>query len=71
MKYYVTFGQMYRWKLHPSDPRIHPDGFVVINADCEADARDIAFRSFGQDWAFIYDKEPEQKYFPKGVLFEL
>ena len=53
--YYVTFGVQYAHESHPMG--MHPAGYAVIEAPDMETARAIAFAVFGQEYAFIYDKE--------------
>jgi hypothetical protein len=51
--FYVTFGVQYR--THPHPLGMHPDGYVIIVADNEEDARTEAWSLFGTTWSMIYD----------------
>lgn len=55
--FYVTFGQRYRNEAHPRFALAHPEGWVVLEAEDEAFAREGAWILFHQHWAFIYDAE--------------
>lgn len=65
-KFYFTFGQKYRRELHPLG--IHPDGWVAIMADTETDAVAHMFRLCGEQWANVYDTEPDMEFYPRGEL---
>jgi hypothetical protein len=73
-KFIVTFGQLYRREAHPRYSLAHPDGVLVINARDERAAREKAFRTLGDGWAFMHrwdDFGPNQwAYFPRGVIEE-
>ena len=60
-RYYVTFGQKYRQEQHPVLGAAYgcavPDGWVVFEADDEAQARNKIFAALGHAWAFVYDEE--------------
>lgn len=70
--FYITFGQKYRRENHPSGYDISPDGVVQVVAPNYETARDIAVKSFGQEWSFIYpERHAEMDYYPLGVIMEL
>jgi len=54
MTYYVTFGQRYRIEPHPILSNAHPDGWVEVESDSEADARRLTFHHLKNRWAFMY-----------------
>ena len=65
--FYVTFGQQYRYNQHPAAG--HPDGWFLIIAEDETDARSAAFKLMGDKWAFMYpESEFNKDYFPMGLL---
>lgn len=64
--WYVTFGQKYRYEPHPQGG--HPDGYFVIEAVNEAEARAKAFATFGKAWANMYEGTPASRYAPLGEL---
>ena len=67
--FFVTFGAQYAHEPHPISRIPHPDGWVEIEADNEAGAREIAVREFGTYWSFIYSAvDWEPSYFPLGCL---
>jgi hypothetical protein len=70
--FYITFGQKYGREPHPSGLNIHPDGYVRIEADSESEARDIAFDTLGEYWAFCYHEKSflsDISYYPIGELY--
>lgn len=69
--FYVTFGTKYATKDHPRFPQAHPKGFVVIEAETEPRARDIAFEELGQYWAFLYTEEEWQQFKGDFIAGEL
>lgn len=70
--FYITFGQKYRRENHPSGYDISPDGVVQVVAPNYETARNIAVKSFGQEWSFIYpERYTEMDYYPLGVIMEL
>lgn len=70
--FYITFGQKYRRETHPSGYDISPDGVIQVVAPNYETARDIAVKSFGQEWSFIYpERYTEMDYYPLGVIMEL
>lgn len=70
--FYITFGQKYRHENHPSGYDISPDGVVRVVAPNYETARDIAVKSFGDQWSFIYpERYTEIDYYPLGVIMEL
>lgn len=40
---------------HPTFPAAHPDGWVRITAPSYDEARTYAFKTFGTQWAFLYN----------------
>jgi hypothetical protein len=53
MVFYVTFGVEYR--THPHPLGFHPDGYVIIVAFDEEEARTEAWSLFGSTWSMLYD----------------
>lgn len=67
--FYVTFGQQYRHEGHPFSRKIHPDGYLKIEAVDYATARAEVFQLIGSRWAFMYNEESfEPEYFPRGEI---
>lgn len=70
--FYVTFGVQYRQEAHPQG--MHPDGWAVIVALTEMEARLKANELWGRAWAFMYDDLDRatgrfnKKYHPRGIL---
>ena len=54
MKFYFTFGQMYRDQVHPTYPKANPNGWVTIIADSENEAREKAEELFDGHYATNY-----------------
>jgi hypothetical protein len=65
-KWYLTFGQRYAREEHPTFPKAHPDGYVVIEADLYEDARGKAIEEVGLFWADLYS---EEDFFSEDDLF--
>ncbi len=68
-KYYVTFGQKYRYEAHPVLGLVPdlPDKVLVLWAKDYESARAKVFKFLGSSFAFIYDeKELKSKHYPKG-----
>lgn len=53
-KYMATFGVQYSHDEHPSGKPVDPDGYVLIHADSEAEARRLMVEEYGNHYAFIY-----------------
>lgn len=67
--FYITFGQVYRDRSHPTSKNIHPDGYVRIEAETCTEARDKAFDLFGNRWFTAYTEEEFNfHYFPMGEI---
>lgn len=67
--YYLTFGAQYAHIGHPTNAKVHPDGWVEIEADSADAARGIAVREFDTYWSFMYtDDDFKPHYFPRGCL---
>ncbi len=65
--YYVTFGQQYHHEEHPEGG--HPDGWFLVHAESEGEARETIFNLIGDKWAFMYSEERLNKdFFPRGCL---
>ena len=76
MKFCVTFGQRFAYDKHKTFEKAHPNGYVVINADNENEARQKAFDFLGSEWAFMYPEEEFIKdecftMYTRGVLEEI
>lgn len=54
-EFYVTFGVKHPQEPHETFPQAHADGYLVIEAVDEEEARRLANAKLGNDWAFIYD----------------
>lgn len=50
----VTFGGQYAYIPHPFDARIHPEGWAVVEAVDEREARAMVYELMGVSWAFVY-----------------
>ena len=59
---YFTFGQSH---VHSVNGFTF-DKDVVVKITSE-NPRDSMVKYFGHTWAFEYDKEPDMKYFPRGI----
>ena len=71
-KFCVTFGQRFRRDEHCFDKRIHPDGWVGIDADSLDEAIRRANVIFGNDWSNVYAEDQiSREYFPSGELMYL
>lgn len=64
--WYVTFGQKYRREPHPQGG--HPDGYFLVEATNEDEARRKVFATLGKAWSNIYEELPESRYVPRGEL---
>lgn len=60
---YFTFGQVHR---HIYKKQIFDKNVVVYIAG--KNARKKMFEIFGSVWAFEYDKKPDMKFFPRGII---
>lgn len=73
-KFYLTFGVQYSREEHPRWAGADPNGWVLIEAPSEPDARELAVAHFGIHWSMLYPSQhfPEalnkQKYYPIGEL---
>jgi hypothetical protein len=70
-EFYVTFGQQYHHKPHPTLPQANPDGWVTVVAADELTARRLAVNWLGTAWSSIYDEEPDRALFPLGELHRI
>lgn len=70
--FYITFGQKYRREAHPSGYNVSPDGVVRVVAPNYEAARELAVKSFGDQWSFIHpERYTKMEYYPQGVVMEL
>lgn len=68
-EYFFTFGVKYRQELHPVFSTTElPDHYVVMEAPDEETARQMMTAVCGDRWAFVYDREPDPRWCPKGEL---
>ena len=72
-KFYVTFGQKYHREIHPVlGDSVDPDGYCVVVAENEKEAREKTFEVFGGFFCFIYGEEEfEPEFFPHGAFMEI
>lgn len=69
MKFYVTFGQKYRYETHPKFPNANPDGWLEVEAVGYDHARNIIVENLGMNWTFMYDEDQMKKHlYPMGCL---
>lgn len=70
----VTFGVQYKHQPHPVFQQSNvADGYVVIEAPDEEQAREISNILFNDEWSMIYDdsdpRSPKNsEYFPLGEI---
>lgn len=75
----ITFGQQYGSLGYGCDP--HPtlgiygakDGYLIVEAETRAEARERAFRVIGEQWAFDYERvedlDPENRgWYSRGEI---
>jgi hypothetical protein len=78
-RFAVTMGVQYRHEPHPDLPAdlANPDGYLLVQAENESDARKIIDAVIGSHWAFIYPEDEllasphYQRYHPLGCLGEI
>lgn len=67
--YYVTLGYRFANEAHTYLENASPDGYVLIIANSESDAREIAIKNLGMEWAFIYSEaDYDDTFQPLGEL---
>jgi len=70
-KFFLTFGNRYKYEYHPSGYKIYPDGWIEIFAYTYDLARQKAMDEFGKEWCWLYSEDEfDQKYFPAGKFWE-
>lgn len=78
--FFITFGVQYRpvpnsqgyGNPHPLFREAHGDGYVIIHAADDFEARDAAVRLFGHLWSSSYPEDSfEAKWHPVGCLAEV
>lgn len=77
-RFIITFGQKYRRETHPTFAKAHPDGWVVVVADDDMQARLEVIHRIGREWAFLYSSAefealtrpvaPLRQLYPRGEL---
>ena len=73
-KFYLTFGTKYPTVTHPHWPDATSKGWVLIEANDEAEARHLAMSAFGPYWSMLYEarrfNEAQNKrhYYPLGKI---
>ena len=76
-KFYLTFGVKYRHERHPKWVAAHPDGWVLIEAPYEDEARRLAHEALGPYWSMLYPAShfPEEynmrMFYPDGQIGHL
>lgn len=72
-KFFVTMGVQWRPEdnPHPTLPKMRNTQWFRIEAEEEAQAREVAEALFDKKWAFLYPEEEfspdiQDKYFPDG-----
>jgi len=63
--YYFSFGQTHVHSVNGFT--WDKDIICAIQSDTETNARGIMFDHFGEKWGFVYLKQPDLNYFPRGV----
>lgn len=63
--FYLTIGVQYSYQPHPL--KIHPDGYVVVEADNELEGRRAVFELIGAQWSMLHT---EEEFFSDHHLFE-
>ena len=65
--YYISFGQSHVHWI--AGKLFDKDCLCLIKAITHKEAREIAFREFGQKWGTSYtDDTVDFSYFPRGVI---
>lgn len=64
--FYLSFGQSHAHSVNGKT--FDKDCIAIINAADYDEARKVAFDAFGPKWAFIYEKEPNMGYYPRGLM---
>lgn len=75
--YSVTFGSRYAYEDHPAGDWVTPNGWLVVAADSEREAREMLFDHLDRGWAFLYTgavpgrAEDVVFWYPKGPIAHL
>lgn len=73
-KFYLTFGVQYAREEHPKWHGADPDGWVLIEAHSEPEARELAVAHFDHYWSMLYPgthfpvEYNKQRFYPVGEL---
>jgi hypothetical protein len=68
LKFYVTFGQIWRTLSHPQ--KMHPDGWATVYAVDWQEAHNAAHELFGERFSVVEDGI-DLRFFPRGELAEI
>lgn len=73
-RYMVTMGLQYKREPHPylSAEHANPDGWLLVEADNEINAREKVRAVIGNRYSFLYtESDFEPKWFPDGCVGEI
>lgn len=66
MKFWISFGQIH---VHVINGRnIDKDCILEVEAATRREAHENAMEMFDKKFYTVYDKLPNMKYFPRGVI---
>lgn len=67
MKFYISFGQSHVHRVNGKT--FDADSLCEIDALHEDKAREMAFQTFGREWANVYDTlDGHLDFFPRGPI---
>ncbi len=66
MKFYISFGQIHTHLINGMT--IDKDCLVGLEAEDHMHAHMQAMDMFGPKFCFVYSKQPDMKFFPRGVI---
>ena len=64
--YYISFGQAHAHSV--GGKTYDKDCIALLKAESKGDAHDQAMEIFKGVFCFVYDKEPDMSYFPRGII---
>lgn len=66
MKFYVSFGQVHSHSIN--GVTFDKDCLLELKADDHNQAHKQAFKMFDAKFCFVYSKQPDMQFFPRGVI---
>ena len=65
-KFYISFGQAHAHRMFGKT--LDKDCILVLQEKDVRDAQIRAMKLFGREFSMVYERLPEMKYFPRGLI---